>query len=65
MFLHYVDLHVPFGKRKKFKIYFVECPKVVLGKACSAECQPFDTRQRSLFAEYHRPTLGKDNGRKL
>jgi hypothetical protein len=32
--------HKKFGwQNKKIKIYFAECPRKALGKACSAECQ--------------------------
>jgi hypothetical protein len=55
--------HQKFGweKKKIKKIYFAECPKMALGTACSAECQSFDTHQRSFFAEYQCSALDKDN----
>jgi tRNA splicing ligase len=39
--------HKKFGREnKKIKMYFAECPQMTLGKACFAECQLGDTRQR-------------------
>jgi hypothetical protein len=63
---------VPGPQHSAKKLY--RCPGVAslpsamaltLGKACSAKCQSFDTRQRSFFAECQRSALGKDNGRQL
>jgi hypothetical protein len=52
--------HKKFGwQKRKRKMYFAECPEMTLGKACSAECQSFDTRQRSIFAECQSSDLGK------
>jgi hypothetical protein len=37
--------HKKFGwQNKKIKIYFAECPRMVLGKAYSIECQTGGTR---------------------
>jgi hypothetical protein len=39
-------------EKKKIKIYFAECQRIALGKACSAVCQTGGTRQKSFFSEY-------------
>jgi hypothetical protein len=51
--------HKKFGweNKKIIKMYFVECPRMALGKARFAECQAWDTRYRvfknikTIFAE--------------
>ena len=41
--------HKKFGwKKEKNKIYFIECPRLTLGKALFVECYPGDTQQ-SVF----------------
>jgi hypothetical protein len=53
--------HKKFGRQnKKNKIYFAECLGMTLGKASFAECLPFGTRQRRLFAECQPLALSKD-----
>jgi hypothetical protein len=46
-------------------MYFVESPRMALGKAYCAECQTENTRQRSFFAECQNSALGKGNSRQF
>jgi hypothetical protein len=58
--------HKKFGwQNNKIKIYFAECPRKALGKACSTECQTGGTRQRSFFVECQDSGLGQENDRQL
>ena len=58
--------HKKFGwQNKKNKIYFIECPRMALGKLALLSVGRGGTRQRSFFAECQNSALGKDNGRQL
>jgi hypothetical protein len=58
--------HKKFGwQNNKIKIYFAECPRKALGKACSTVGQRGGTPQPRFLGVCQDSALGKDNDRQL